>query len=62
MEKQRKDYLLEKLKGERVPDWSMAAHPKAFTGCSFSGDFSIFTQLLMLSYTFFFSPLLICYY
>lgn len=37
----RKYYLLEKLKGERCPEWSLAAHPKAFTGCSSSGDLAI---------------------
>lgn len=26
--------LLEKLKGERTPDESLAAQPKAFLGCS----------------------------
>jgi len=26
--------LLEKLKGERRPDWSLAAQPKALFGCS----------------------------
>lgn len=35
-------YLLENLKGERWPDLSVAAQPKAFTGCSVSGDFAIF--------------------
>ena len=35
-------YLLEKLKGERTPDVSLAAHPKIFTGCSVSGDFAIY--------------------
>ncbi|KAL3527438.1 hypothetical protein ACH5RR_012094 [Cinchona calisaya] len=29
-------YLLENLKGERIPDGSRAAHPKALTGCSYS--------------------------
>lgn len=29
--------LLENLKGERTPDESLAAHPKAFLGCSASG-------------------------
>ena len=27
------NYLLEKLKGEKWPELSLAAHPKAFTGC-----------------------------
>ncbi|GER47119.1 DNA gyrase subunit B [Striga asiatica] len=34
--------LLENLKGEKTPDVSLAAHPKAFTGCSVSYDFAIF--------------------
>jgi hypothetical protein len=34
-------YLLENLKGERTPEVSLAAHPKAFFGCSCSGDFAI---------------------
>jgi hypothetical protein len=34
-------YLLENLKGERNPEVSLAAHPKAFFGCSCSGDFAI---------------------
>jgi hypothetical protein len=29
--------LLENLKGERTPDVSLAAHPKACLGCSVSG-------------------------
>jgi len=32
--------LLENLKGERTPDWSLAAHPNAGFGCSSSGNFS----------------------
>lgn len=36
-------YLLEKLKGERTPDESLAAHPNAFLGCSCSSDFTIFS-------------------
>lgn len=35
------NYLLEKLNGERWPEQSRAAHPKAFIGCSSSGDFDI---------------------
>jgi hypothetical protein len=35
------EYLLENLKGERSPKESLAAHPKAFLGCSCSGDFAI---------------------
>ena len=34
----REEYLLENLKGERTPDWSLAAHPKACFGCSSSGN------------------------
>lgn len=30
-------YLLENLNGDRTPDESLAAHPKAFLGCSISG-------------------------
>ena len=33
--------LLENLKGERTPDVSVAAHPKALVGCSCSADFAI---------------------
>ena len=33
-EKEKWEYLLENLKGERTPDVSWAAHPKAFLGCS----------------------------
>lgn len=33
--------LLEKWKGERTPDLSLAAQPKALFGCSVSGDFAI---------------------
>jgi hypothetical protein len=36
-----KEYLLENLKGERTPEVSLAAHPKAFFGCSCSGNFAI---------------------
>ena len=36
--KRKGNYLLEKLKGERWPELSLAAHPKAFTGCSSSWD------------------------
>jgi hypothetical protein len=35
------DDLLEKLKGERSPEVSLAAQPVAFLGCSTSGDFTI---------------------
>lgn len=35
------NYLLEKVRGESVPDVSRAAYPKAFTGCSVSGDVAI---------------------
>jgi len=38
-------YLLENLKGERCPVVSLAAHPKAFTGCSFSVDIAISLSL-----------------
>lgn len=41
-------YLLEKLKGERTPDVSLAAQPKALTGCCSSGAFSI-TRLIAVS-------------
>ena len=33
--------LLEKLKGEKIPDGSLAAHPKAFLGCSNSASTAI---------------------
>ena len=33
--------LLEKLKGERTPEESLAAQPKALLGFSTSGDFAI---------------------
>jgi hypothetical protein len=36
------EYLLENLKGERSPEESLAAHPKAFSGCSCSGNFAIY--------------------
>ena len=39
-ERERED-LLEKLKGERRPEVSLAAQPKALLGCSSSGDFAI---------------------
>jgi hypothetical protein len=35
--KQSMNDLLENLKGERTPDVSLAAHPKACLGCSVSG-------------------------
>jgi hypothetical protein len=41
-ESKEKEYLLENLKGERSPEESLAAHPKAFSGCSCSGDFAIY--------------------
>ena len=34
------------MKGERTPDGSEAAHPKALVGCSCSGDFAIFFSFL----------------
>jgi len=36
-----RDDLLENLKGENIPEESLAAQPKAFLGCSTSGDFAI---------------------
>ena len=39
-ERERED-LLEKLKGERRPEVSVAAQPKALLGCSTSADFAI---------------------
>ena len=39
-ERERED-LLEKLKGERTPEVSLAAQPKSLLGCSTSGDFAI---------------------
>lgn len=33
--------ILKKSKGDRWPEESRAAHPKAFTGCSCSDDFAI---------------------
>ena len=38
--------LLENLNGERTPDGSLAAHPKALVGCSSSGDFAISLSFL----------------
>lgn len=37
-----KTNLLEKLKGERTPDASLAAQPMAFWGCSSAGDLDDF--------------------
>jgi hypothetical protein len=39
-------YLLEKWKGERTPEESLAAQPKALCGCSSSGDFLAILSLL----------------
>lgn len=39
--KEKRKNLLEKLKGERRPEESLAAHPNAALGCSCSGDFTI---------------------
>lgn len=38
--------LLEKLKGERTPEESLAAQPKASCGCSCSGDVAILSLSL----------------
>ena len=38
---ERRRVLLEKLKGERRPEVSVAAQPKALLGCSTSADFAI---------------------
>lgn len=40
-------YLLEKWNGERIPEVSLAAQPKAFCGCSSSGDFAIIVLLTL---------------
>lgn len=40
-------YLLENLNGEKTAEESRAAHPKAGTGCSVSGDFAIGESELM---------------
>lgn len=39
--KEKEKNLLEKWKGERVPEVSLAAQPKALSGSSVSGDFAI---------------------
>lgn len=44
-------YLLEKVKGERTPDVSLAAHPNAFRGCSASGTAAVpFAAAAIFSY------------
>jgi len=40
--------LLEKWKGERTPELSLAAQPKALCGCSSSGDFAILSAFHFL--------------